>query len=285
MRNIDLMIIGAQKAGTTSLKNYLGEHPEICTHERIEFMFFVNEEEYKQGYKKIFKKYYKNCRNKNKIIGKNVLIMYNVNALKRLYEYNPNIKLVIILRNPVDRAYSAWLYEKRRGREFTKTFEEAIHIDDPNFLNNLSQYLDKSLYYKHLLNVFRFFDKRQIMIILFEEFIKDPLIFCKKIFEWLEVNPNFSPKVKKIHNKAAIPRFLFITKLIVEDNILKRIAKSIFPEKITYKIGKIVLKINEKEIFPPPLKYDTRQKLLKFFKPYNQKLSELLQIDLSCWDR
>jgi len=52
---IDLMIIGAQKAGTTSLKNYLGEHPEICTHERIEFMFFVNEQEYKQGYKKIFK--------------------------------------------------------------------------------------------------------------------------------------------------------------------------------------------------------------------------------------
>ncbi len=284
IKPIDLIIIGAQKAGTTSLNRYLSEHPEICTHKRIEFRYFIDEKEYKQGYEKIFKKYYSHCNTKNKIIAKNIEIMYSLQALKRLCKHNPNIKLVLTLRNPVDRAYSAWLYERRKGRE-TKTFEEAINIDKLHSTNDISQYIDKSLYYKHLLNVLNFFDKKQIMIILFEDFKKNPLFFCKNIFEWFKVDVNFIPEIKKVHNKAALPRCLFITKLILTDNIFKRIVKLLIPQQVTFKIGKTILKINEREINPPPMNFETKQKLLAYFKPYNQKLAELIQKDLSCWDK
>ena len=283
MQNIDLMIIGAQKAGTTSLKNYLGEHPEICTHERTEFKFFVNEEEYKQGYKKIFKKYYKNCRNKNKIIGKNVLLMYNVNALKRLYEYNPNIKLVIILRNPIDRTYSAWLYEKRKGRDQSSTFEEAInlkHLFDSNYYN---MYIEYSLYYKYISKILEIFDRNQIKIFLFEKFKENPIFICQEIFSWLDVDKNFVPNTNKIYNKAAIARFSFITDLIYKDNTVKRIAKKILPHSIRFKMSQILLKLNEKAIAPPKMNKSTREILKEFFKIPNKQLSELLKLDLSLW--
>jgi len=287
VKPIDLAIVGAQKAGTTSLKYYLGEHPEICSHERIEFRFFVDETEYNQGYKNIFKKYFSHYNGEPRLVVKNVELMYNPQALKRLKEHNPDVKLVLILRHPVDRAYSAWLYELRKGREKVKSFEEAICLNDLFSDKNLSEkinYINRSLYYKHLNNIFELFPKEQVKVFLFEEFKKNPLSISKMIFEWLNVDVGFIPRVE-IYNKSAKPRSLLITKLILTDNPFKRAIKAILPQYITFKLGKLILKINEKKFVPPPMNPETRKRLVSFFEPYNKQLSSLLQIDLSSWSQ
>jgi len=285
MKKIDLMIIGAQKAATTSLKNYLGEHPQISTHEHIEFDFFVDETKYQQGYDKIFKLYFPSYNNQV-IVAKHIKIMYDFSAIKRLYEHNPDIKLVIILRNPIDRAYSAWLYEKRIGKDQNSTFEDAVNLDQIFEGNYYNIYIEYSLYYKYISKLLKskIFKTKQIKIFLYENLKKNPVSICQEIFSWLGLKKEFVPNIKKIHNQAAVSRFLFITNLIYKDNYAKRLVKMILPHRVRFKISQIILKLNEKPIAPPQMNENTREILKEFFKTPNKQLSDLLELDLSLWD-
>ena len=114
---VDLAIIGAQKAGTTSLKEYLSQHPSIQTHPQIEFSFFRDEELYLKGYAAAEKKYLTlnpNATNKKTLI-KNVGIYSSTDALERLYKHNPECKIIFIVRNPITRAYSSYNMERFNG--------------------------------------------------------------------------------------------------------------------------------------------------------------------------
>ena len=114
------MIIGAQKAGTTSLKNYLGEHPQIVTHPHTECSFFASDDEYNEGFEKGFVRYFggeKDFQDKV-IVGKNVTISFREFALKRLAQHNPNCKIVFILRNPTK---SCLLYTSPSPRDRQKS--------------------------------------------------------------------------------------------------------------------------------------------------------------------
>ena len=107
MVKVDLMIIGAQKAGTTSLKNYLGEHPQILTHGQIEMSYFVNDVEYKAGHATGIEPYFSEAATIGKcIVGKNVAISLHEEAVARLVKHNPDCKIVFVMREPVSRAYS-----------------------------------------------------------------------------------------------------------------------------------------------------------------------------------
>src|SRR2546421_13021843 len=113
-RKIDLMIVGAQKSGTTSLKNYLGQHPEVVTHLETEFSYFFHESEYVKGPAGMFRKNFLNAlqgRSK-KIIAKSAGLYVDEAALERLKELNPHYKLVLLLRNPVQRAHPSYLMER-----------------------------------------------------------------------------------------------------------------------------------------------------------------------------
>ncbi len=279
VKSLDLMIIGAQKAGTTSLKNYLGEHPDICTHSQIEFPFFFRDHEYKRGYQKAFEKYFHHYHNERRIIAKNVNVMYHYKAIKRLHEYRNDIKLIIILRNPIERAFSAWLFEKRRGREKTERFEEIFNSEP-----ECCDYLRKGLYHIYLEDILSLFKKEQVMVILFENFKENPLTVCEKIFRWLDIDCNFKPSIDVIHNKAATSRFQFITKLIMSDNIIKKMFKKLVPEYMSYKIGSFLLRLNEIDLRPLPLDNQTRSRLARYYKEPNKRLSELLQDDLTLWN-
>src|ERR1051325_8643005 len=99
---IDAMIIGAQKAATTSLKNYLMQHPQIAGHVQKEFAFFQDNEEQKNGYRFAYKKYFQNGQpivNK-KIIAKHASLYSMEENIQKLKEHNPDALLIFSLRNP-----------------------------------------------------------------------------------------------------------------------------------------------------------------------------------------
>src|SRR6185295_13613127 len=116
-RKIDLMIVGAQKSGTTSLKNYLGQHPAIITHLQTEFSFFVEEKEYINGMESAFKIYFSDVvpYGSRRIVAKSASMYLNEKSLQRLRRSNPDCQVVILLRNPVERAYSSYLMEMNAG--------------------------------------------------------------------------------------------------------------------------------------------------------------------------
>ncbi|HEU4716985.1 MAG TPA: hypothetical protein VFU15_04100, partial [Bacteroidia bacterium] len=100
---IELMIVGAQKAGTTSLKFYLGEHPRIQSHLHKEFAYFTDISEYGDGMNAAWKKYFGKIDPEKHIVVKNAGIYANENGLKLLSRHNPDCRIAIVLRNPVDR--------------------------------------------------------------------------------------------------------------------------------------------------------------------------------------
>ena len=148
---IGFIICGTQKGGTTALDYYLRFHEEVCMAKKKEVHFFDNDDYFKR--KKIkYQDYHKffNPSKNHKIIGEATPIyMFWENAMERIYDYNPDMKLIAILRNPIDRAFSNWNMEKQRKRE-TRTFLDSIKYEIEN-IDNIKQsrtfsYLQRGFY-------------------------------------------------------------------------------------------------------------------------------------------
>src|SRR5689334_24604680 len=104
MNKVNFFIIGAQKSATTSLYNYLSEHPDIFMPQVKENHFFVDDRIYKKGIAH-FHKYYKSYSNEKLIGGAYVHMLSSKEAPERVYHYNPDAKFLIMLSNPIDRDY------------------------------------------------------------------------------------------------------------------------------------------------------------------------------------
>lgn len=150
-QRIDFLVIGAHKSGSTSLYNYLKQHPDVFLPDVEENRFFTKDEFYSED-TTFLDIYYRDLRTEQVVGGKNVHLMYFPWAAERVYNYNPRMKLVVILRNPIDRAYSAYWFARKNGWESCRTFEEAIKRE-PERLNGSYEeqteltYLTHSYYY------------------------------------------------------------------------------------------------------------------------------------------
>ena len=136
---IQLMIVGTQKSGTSSLLRYLAQHPDIHTHSQSEMTFFLQDHEYTRGYESAYAKYFAQCSENCKLIAKNVMVMYSHDIMQRIYQHNPKIHLVVLLREPVARAYSAYWWARRRGWENITSFEEALAAEQHRHQRRLVQ--------------------------------------------------------------------------------------------------------------------------------------------------
>lgn len=287
------MIIGAQKAGTSSLKNYLGEHPDIYMHEAHECTFFLDDSLYNMGFDAARTRFYfEDSRFKSSpiIAGKYVSILTSEKAIKRLKDHNPEVKIVIILRNPITRAYSAFWYAKRMGVEYEEQFEKALKLPLSRFNNDEKSirhcdYIGNGLYDVHLKKVFSHFPKEQIKIFLTEDLKTDPGDVCKKIFRFCKVDESFTPTLETRHNVAAVPKSVSFTRLLFSKNPLKQSIRKIIGSKTAYSIKERLLKFNEKSFVPPPLAPETYNDLVKIFEEHNKALGELIHRDLSSWNK
>ena len=178
MQPIEIMIIGAQKAGTSSLAKYLDAHPGVISHEQLEFTYFVRDEEFQNGYDKAWQLYFGEPDPAKKVLAKNVGVMYFNHALHRLKDHNPDCQLIIILRNPTDRAYSNFWYSRRQGWEDLDTFEEGLaaesqRLADQHPFAHHNTYYERGLYAEQIERVYQYIPKEQVHIVLLEPLLKD----------------------------------------------------------------------------------------------------------------
>ncbi len=289
---IQLMIVGTQKSGTSSLLRYLAQHPDIETHAQPEMTFFLQEREYTRGYEWAFTKYFDGCSQDNQLIAKNVMVMHAPEIMQRIYEHNPMIQLVVLLREPVARAYSAYWWARRRGWETIKTFEEALDAEETRLKESWFKwrqcaYRHNSTYYPHVKNLIEQFGASQVHCILTETLNADAQTVCQQLFNHLCIRNDFAPVIEQRHNQAAMPRserfsFLF-TRFMASHNPLRRAIRKFVPDATAYKLRKAVLNWNDKPFTPPPMDAQTREELVAYFKPFNQQLEELLDRELTHW--
>src|SRR5204862_464987 len=143
------------------------QHPSIDTHPQPECAFFLLDEEFEKGNDFLEKKYFGKSE-KDKWLIKNVGILFYEKCLQRLYNHNPGVKIIVLLRNPVDRAYSAYWFARRRGWEKRTSFENALQ--EIPFKNNIIHYANTA-YLKHghyasmLEKLFAIFSADQVKVV------------------------------------------------------------------------------------------------------------------------
>lgn len=301
MKLPNFLVIGAGKAGTTSLYFYLAQHPEVFMSALKEVNFFAvegqqlrfngprDDREAKycfsvtslESYSRLFAE-----ATNQKAIGEiSPYYLYSAQAPERINFHIPNVKLIAILRNPVDRAYSNFLHLQRDGREPLKSFAEAIKAEENRVRQNWSPswYYQGSGFYSHLLSrYYQKFDKQQIKIWLYEDYVSQTVKTTQEIFEFIGVDPSFKPDASERYNVSGIPKYQFVHDLISRKNLIKTLAKPVLPKSIVKTLTAIRDNNLEK---PEKLNPDLRQKLVNAYSEDINKLQDLLQRDLSSWTK
>lgn len=193
--HIDFIGIGTSKSGTNWIRTCIKAHPEVFLppHSALKYFDSIR---YDPQLKEFLDQF--EFATKEKAIGEFTPRYYcSIEAIERLALHFPKAKIIVSLRNPVERTLSQYRYNYyRQKKEVNQTFSDALQ-DSLSF-----HYLDKSLYFKHLKRVFELFPRQQIHIIRYQNIIDTPLALLKDLYEFLEVDSTFIPQnlTMKINN-------------------------------------------------------------------------------------
>lgn len=185
----DFIIIGAQKSGTSSLFYYLSQHPSIkvsVTKEVHYYNYYAKQGKGIGWYKSFFPLA---LRSINKKTGEaSPYYLFDESAAARLQRDIPDIKLIALLRNPVDRAFSAYNMNAAQGnRDGVRTFEQAIANSDLSM--EASQiYLQRGEYARHIKSWFKYFSRNQFLFIKSERFFEDPQSVLLQVYDFLGID-------------------------------------------------------------------------------------------------
>ncbi len=288
MRPLDAMIAGAQKAGTSSLLSYLAQHPSIVTHRARELTLFVNEAEHARGYDAIAAEQFPEPRDDQKLLAKSAGIMDLPEAIDRLHEHRPGVRLIFALRDPVDRAYSAYWFARRRGWEPVTEFERALDAPADRFGDDWvrrrnTAYIRRGLYADHLARVLERFDRSRVLVLIADGPKRDYAAMCRRVFEFLGVDAAFEPDVTRRVNPAGAARSEAMAQALSGDHGLKRAVRAALPRSLARGIRQRLRRWNERAFEPPPMNEQTRRMLASVFAPHNVRLAERFDLDVSHW--
>jgi hypothetical protein len=201
-RNLDFIIIGAQKCGTTSLHKYLESHPELYLLPEKEVPYFSNEDYRSRGWDWYVKDFFAQAP-PGKLWGKSTpAYMTSFEVPGRIQAQMPDAKLIALLRNPVDRAFSHYKMMVKRKRE-TRGFAEVV--GEKLQPGNLRQdrllppgteddgYLTMGEYGRILEKYLQFFPRRQLLVLFTEDLERDSGAVLKRVLQFLNVDDAFVP--------------------------------------------------------------------------------------------
>jgi len=295
MRKPNLFIVGAAKSGTTSLHNYLNQHPDIFMCNPKEPHYLINKEigveripvgvTKKSEYENLFiegedKKY----RGESSVM----YLMYPEIVIPKIKkEYDENTKVIIMLRNPVERAYSGFHHVKRYNiKENIQDFTKAWEVSEERYFNQkdmtpASRYQELGLYYKQVKSYLNEF-KDNLHIIIYDDYKFDFKSEMKKVFEFLEVG-NIEIDSDKRHMVGGWQwEDEWLKKLMMKKNLLKSTVKMLIPFKGLRKyIRKKIHKNNTVEV--QQMIEKERIMMKEFYRTDVQKLSGLLNRKLNFW--
>lgn len=288
--SVNFICVGAQKAGTTAFFDMIKNHPEVSMSSIKEVHYFDIESNYKKG----MKWYNSFFNDEKKIIGECTpdYLLYNSIPKKIEKTLGTKIKLLFILRNPIERAYSQYNFHIMKGVEFRDSFSEIIDseiLDKENKIYNEwyrpSYYLSRGLYANQIKRYLDCFPKDNMHFVLFEElFGKNQQHHFNAILDFLEVDHLKLGHID-IANQSMIPKKGLRKKFlngIRKNKYALKIVKTLLPEKLYFWFHYEILSRIQKR--PDKLSPDLKVELNnQFFKEDILKLEKIINKDLSSW--
>ncbi|MGJ3237557.1 MAG: sulfotransferase family protein [Anaerolineae bacterium] len=292
----NFFLVGAPRCGTTALYTYLSEHPDVAMpiYDKEPHYFgsdlisprFARFRGNEDKYLRLFK-HGQNCK---RIGEASVFYLYSTTAAQEIHEYNPEAKILIMVRNPADMLFSYYLKLHGNQHEPLPSFSEALEAEERRKKNldlPVNMYLPKQvLFYREMASfasqIQRFYDafgKEQVRVTVFDDFKNDTPKAYQEILAFLEVDSNFQTELKPMNSTSTF-QSPFIRKM-VQNRLLVKLGDWFYP--IAAPLYAQIMKLNRVNVSRPKLEPQLRQELLDELRPEIDALSTLLDRDLSYW--
>jgi len=286
----NFLIIGAMKSGTTALYYYLEQHPEV-------YMSPVKEPNYfsSQGPENAvgavthigtYQDLFRDVSGETAIGEASHSYLYEPGAVAEIRRYIPEARLIAVLRNPVDRAYSHFLHMVRSGTEPLDDFAQALREDEVGVHKErtFQDYIGRGLYYSQLKRYFGTFPREQVRVYLYEDLSGAPISTVQDAFRFLEVDDSFVPDVSLRRNVSGYPKYKTLDRLLRSQGRVKHALKIYLPARLRWRLSRNFDDLKTRNLVgPPPIQPEVRRQLIEVYREDVLHLQKLLQCDLSGW--
>lgn len=289
----NFLIIGAAKAGTTALHEYLQQHPQIYLTPTKETNFFAFEGEVinfqgpgDEALKDFSITDLSSYQAEFAGVTKELAIgeacpsyLYFPQTAARIKQYIPDTRLIVILRNPVERAYANFLHIVRDDRETQRDFALALQDEATRIANNWEwfwHYIQVGFYGQQLQRYYEMFAPSQIKVYLYDDLKENAIATLQDIFSFLDVDKSFIPDMALRPNKSGMPKNKLLHQILTKPNPLKTFLKPLFPAQIRQKI-------QHQNLNTPQISPEVRQQLLDLYRADILQCQDLINRDLSAW--
>lgn len=277
----DFFIVGAPKCGTTSLNRYLGLHPSLCLSNPKEVNYFSASDIKAQGlyYKeKLIEdaESYAGCFSHSRegdLLGEgSVSYLYYKAVPGNIYDYNPCAKIIIILRDPVDRAFSHYLMDRRLG--YVSESFSNIFSNSTKYPVHYQQYFSLGKYFEQVKRYVDFFGRDQVFIINDVDLKCSTVQVLRGVCGFLGVEFCEEMYTEKSHNEYKVPRNFIVSKLY-ESYFLRSAVQRLIPKVMQDKVKSILFSSGGK----PVLGSELNRKLNAYFEEDRKLLAKLISDD------
>lgn len=274
----NFLVIGAAKAGTTWLYSCLNAHPEIFLSEAKELHFFSYDRLYQKGFT-WYQSHFQSVTNEKAVGEISPSYLPFEAAAERIYAYNPDVRLIMILRNPIDRAYSHYCMAMRTGK-VNKDIETGLSVESP--------YATWGLYHYQITRYTQLFPVNHIKVLLFDDIKRNPESLLKEVYSYLDVDTSFLPEsVFKVKNpKRSLPKYPLIYKSLkkIYDNLTTNsdYANRLLTQLRIRGYFDLFHRVNQGQDFPQ-LSIEKKNSLAQFYAEDVNQLSQFIKKDLLFW--
>lgn len=283
----NFIIAGAIKAGTTSLFNYLGQHPQVYTSPIKETRYFAFDPSNPDHVSQIYSTYpvrtmeeylaqFAGVTDELAIGEATPRYLISPCAPANMKAVLPDVRLIYTLRNPVERLYSIYMMRVTAGFDVKDVYYECRPGGKQAMANRYSPYFERWL---------RYYDRSQMKIVLLEDLKSNPKDVFQSICRYLAIDDSFEPDTTRRYNVGGVPKNRFAGSLV---RSMKRIRSQRYIRKLKPFVpdsvkARMIPRRNAALVKPGPLPEDLAEELRSFYRDDVLKLQKLLGIDLSVW--
>lgn len=290
MAKPNFLILGAMKAGTTSLYHYLGQHPQVYMSPKKEPHYFAYGDmplptetarymshivQTRDAYDRLFA----GASGRAAVGEASTSYLSSERAVGRIAEALPGVRLIAVLRQPAERAHSHFVFNHKRFFEIEPDFQKALDAEDardaagwgPRF-----HYRRKGYYAEQLSRYFAVFPRERVLVLLYDDLQRDAVGVVRRIYRFLEIDEGFEPDVSVRYNISGVSRNRAIDVALRTLHPVRRSLERALPAKFVSAVGRVLIQKP-----PPPSAIHAR--LTKHYRPDILKLQDLINRDLSHW--
>jgi hypothetical protein len=295
----NFFIVGAPKTGTTALYEYLSKHPDVYFPKKTIY-YFCHDLTFRTPPipESVYLNFFKDDSTKKAVGDGSVFYLLSPGAAKKIKDFNPDARIIIMLRNPVELVYSLHAENLSNGDDNIEDFEEALNAESsrkagkliPPFHNAPLEavfYSEVAKFYEQVLRYKNVFGEDKVHIIFFDDFKADTEGEYRKVLRFLGL-PEIMPDTLKVVNPSKVPRSkAYLKFLLSPPGFIKAAGRALFPHHTLRRewVIDFLWKLNRKYKPRKPISDRLKQRLADMYKDDIEKLGKLLNRDLSQWTK